>query len=581
MRQFFKFVFATVTGIFLFLIIIVVLLSVLSGKKEEISDNTVLRLDLNKRIVERQTDNLFAFIGSPFGDSEGATGLLELRRAIARAKADNKIKGILLRTYDVHIGAATLEELRNQLIDFKESGKFLVAYSDSYNEAGYYLSSIADQIFLPEQGLLEFDGLSAELMFFKKTLEKLELKPEIFKVGEFKSAVEPLIREDMSEENKLQMSSLLNSFHNHFLINIAAARGVNVSSLKNLSDSLLIQTAEDALTNKLITDVGYFSNVEDFLRARLNLPEKEKINYVGYSSLINGKYDSDRKEGKNRIAVIFANGSIEQGEGRVSSIGSETFSKEIRKAREDDDVKAIVLRINSPGGSALASDIIWNEVAKCEKPIIASMGDVAASGGYYIAMACDTIIANPTTVTGSIGVFGVYLQTKDFLNNKLGITVDRVKTSPYADLGSVTREMTTYERQVIQKQVDRIYEVFVNKAAEGRKISADEIKTVAEGRVWSGNQAKEIKLTDINGGLEDAIKLAASKAGIEDNFTTVYLPDIKIPFLRQMLLDMGSEDESVFLQKEFGQFYPYIRSLKEVEKLEGVQALMPYQLIFK
>ncbi|WP_028981644.1 signal peptide peptidase SppA [Sporocytophaga myxococcoides] len=582
MKQFFKIVFGTVIGIFLFLIICFGLILLASGKKEELKENSVLKLELNKRIVERETDNFFSQLNLPFGNAEGSIGLLELKKAIKNAKSDSNIKGIVIKTSSVEAGYASLEEIRKALLDFKSTGKFVIAYGDSYSEGAYFLASVADKIYLPEEGGLELNGLDVEIMFFKKLLDKLEIQPELFKVGEYKSASEPFIRENMSDENRKQLTELLDSFYKVYISNVAKSRKIEEAKLKEISDSMKVRKAQDALQYKLITDVGYFSDAEDFIRKKLLIQSKEKINYVGYNHYLSVfSEEEEENTSSNKVAVIYANGSIEDGQGTDNTIGGESLAKEIRKAREDDDVKAIVLRVNSPGGSALASDIIWNEVQLCKKPIIASMGDMAASGGYYISMACDTILAEPSTITGSIGVFGLFFQGQKFLNEKIGITSDRVKTGEYSDIGSFTRPVSGSERQIIQSEVDRIYESFTQKAAKGRKISVDQLKEVAKGRVWSGTQAKEIKLVDMFGGLDDAVDIASKKAKLGKDYKVVYLPEIKTALLKEVLLQMGDEDESALLKSEFGSLYPYLKKLKEVKSYEGIQARLPYEIQIK
>ncbi|GAL84225.1 protease IV [Sporocytophaga myxococcoides] len=582
MKQFFKIVFGTVIGIFLFLIICFGLILLASGKKEELKENTVLKLELNKRIVERETDNFLSQLNLPFGDTEGSIGLLELKKAIKNAKADSRIKGIVLKTSSVEAGYASLEEIRRALLDFKSTGKFLIAYGDSYSEGAYFLASVADKIYLPEEGGLELNGLEVEILFFKKLLDKLEIKPELFKVGEYKSASEPFIRENMSDENRKQLTELLDSFYKVYISDVAKSRKIEDAKLKEISDSMKVRKAQDALQYNLITDVGYFSEAEDFIRKKLLIQSKEKINYIGYNHyLYDIREDEEEKTSSNKIAVIYANGSIEDGQGTNNTIGGESLAREIRKAREDDKIKAIVLRVNSPGGSALASDIIWNEVQLCKKPIIASMGDMAASGGYYISMACDTILAEPSTITGSIGVFGLFFQGEKFLNEKIGITTDRVKTGQYSDIGSFTRPVSSSERQIIQSEVDRIYDSFTQKAAKGRKISVDKLREVAKGRVWSGTQAKELKLVDMFGGLDDAVDIAAEKAKLGKDYKIVYLPEIKTTLLKELLLQMGDEDEAALLKSEFGSLYPYLKKLKEVKSYEGIQARLPYEIQIK
>ncbi|HSZ24386.1 MAG TPA: signal peptide peptidase SppA [Cytophagaceae bacterium] len=585
MWSFIKNVFAIVIGLFVFTILsiigIVFLVLISSGEEETIKSQSVLKLKLNKEIVERESEKLFSE-GSllPAGS---VIGLLDLKEAIAEAKKDDKIKGIYLELSSIQSGFASLEEIRNSLLDFKRSGKFIVAYAESYTEGAYYIASVADKIFLPSSGSLEFNGLESEQLFFKGTLEKLDIKVEVFKVGSFKSAVEPFLLDKMSDSNRVQVKSFMNSIYDTYLTNVAMSRKLDVKKLKLISDSMLVRNAQDALAYGLITDLAYYDKVEEYIHSKTGQEKETKLKFISYSSLLNHK-EAEKNETENKVAVIIANGEIISGRGNDEIIGSETLALQIRKAREDKKVKAIVLRVNSPGGSALASDLIWNEVilTKGVKPIIASMSDVAASGGYYISMACDTIVAQPNTITGSIGVFGLLLNAEAFLKEKLGVTTDRVKTGEFSDVGSATRTMTNYERKIIQQEVEKIYEEFTSKAAQGRNMPQEELKRYAQGRVWSGSEALKIKLVDTLGGIDQAIKIAALKAKLED-YETVYWPEQKNIFWKQLLTGMsdGETDTESMLKKELGFVYPYLHSVKELNKLNGVQARMPFKLIIK
>ncbi len=585
MGQFIKFVFATVIGLFVFLTIIIfgfiALLSTSgSDNDKKTSDNSVLKLNIDKRISERESDDLFSeFKGALSNTDESSMGLLELRQSIKKAATDSKIKGIFLELHDIGNGFATVEELRNSLIEFKKSGKFIVAYAESYSEISYYLASAADRIFLPPSGDLEFNGINVEMMYFKGTLEKLGIQPEVFKVGQYKSAVEPFTNDKMSDANRTQIKSFIGSLYGYYLANVAKARNLNADSLKSISDNMLVRNADDALKYKLITNVGYFDEAAAFIKEKLHIALTEKLPMVSYDNyrkdLKDGKDDEDENK-STKVAVIFASGDIHQGKGEENSIGSESIAEEIRKARLDDKVKAIVLRVNSPGGSALASDIIWREVvlAKGVKPVVASMSDYAASGGYYIAMGCDAIVADPTTITGSIGVFGLLFNTDKFLKDKLGITTDRESTGKFSGIQTLTRELTQEEKDIIQKEVERIYSDFTAKAAKGRKMSVDSIHAVAQGRVWSAIEAKQIGLVDELGGLDDAIKLAAKKAGISA-YHTQYLPEQKNIIIKEFLNQFGDDEGA---NSELAKLYPYIKSIKNIQKLEGIQARMPYEL---
>ncbi len=589
MLGFFKTVFATIVGLALFfgifiIIGIAIIMSAMPEKKNEVSKNSILKLKLDSPITEREPDNFFSRF-QPFSGNESSMGLIELKEAIASAKVDSSIKGIFLEAPMVNAGFATLQELRTALEDFKTSKKFVVAYGEFYTEKGFYLASVADKIYLPPTGMMELNGLESQLLFLKGALEKLELKPEIYKVGEYKSAVEPLILDKMSEPSRRQTLSFLTSINNSYLMDIAKDRSVDLEVLKNISDSMLVKTAKDAMDSGLITNMEYYDGAEVFMKKKLNIKNDEKLNFISYSSYSGNLITSHQSKLKNdnsaQIAVIIANGEIMSGQGDDNTIGSETLCEQLRKARTDENIKAVVLRINSPGGSALASDVIWREVnmTKKAKPIIASMSDVAASGGYYIAMACDTIVAQTTTITGSIGVFGITFNAENFLKNKLGITTDRVTTGKFSDIGSVTRASTEVEKRMIQNEVERIYDDFTTKAAEGRHMSVSDLRNVASGRVWSGAEGKENGLVDVYGGLSDAIKLAAAKANITD-YETQYLPEQKNKYWNSILNQFGNEDEDALI-KQLGIFYPYLKSVKNVKKLEGVQARLPFEIDFK
>ncbi len=569
---------ATIIGLILFtflgLIILGVIVSAASSEKEvTLADNSILHLKLNRPIVERAVDDPFNEIKLLGG--EGSIGLVELKEAIEQAKNDDKIKGIYLESQFITAGFASLQEIRNALVDFKKSGKFILAYGEYFSEADYYLVSTADDISLNPQGLLEFNGLSTEIIFLKGMLDKLGIEPEIFKVGEFKSAIETFTRKDMSEENRLQVNSFLNSIYSVYIDNVAESRNMTVPQLVNISDSMLVRSTKDAATLKLVDRLAYLDEVHDDMKKRLDINEGDDLELVELS-----KYRKSYKKvntSSNRIAVIVATGNIVSGEGNDSSIGSDKFAKEIRKARKDEKVKAVVIRINSPGGSAIASDVMWREIVETSKikPVIASMSDVAASGGYYLAMGCDTIVAHPNTITGSIGIFSLLFNAQDFLNEKLGITTDVVNTGEFSDLYTVTRPLSDFEKSIIQKDVNERYEVFVSKAAAGRDMSVAQLKQVASGRVWSGLEAKENGLVDIMGGLDDAIVIAATKAGVADDYKVNYYPKQKNVF-EQIMSDLGQDVQTRYLKYSLGEMYPFVKQVKEIEQLKGVQAIMPY-----
>ncbi|MGV3585664.1 MAG: signal peptide peptidase SppA [Adhaeribacter sp.] len=581
MLQFFKYTLATLVGLFLFFFLMfLILLGIAAAAASEdevtVRKNSILELKLDREIDERGEDDPFEGMGLLGGFGNAKYGLDEIKASIRHAKTDNNIKGIYLSTEILSAGMATVEEIRNELLNFKKSGKFIVAYNDICSEKAYYLTSVADKQFLNPQGALEINGLSSEIMFFKGTLEKLDIQPEIFKVGEFKSAVEPFVLDKMSAPNRLQVTSFLNSLNDHYLQNVAKARGKSFADMKKISDSMLIHYPEDALKHGIITNVGYYDQAVDYMKQRTGLKKTDKLNVIELKSYRKVAKEED-KYSKNRIAVIYATGEIVNGEGGEDNIGGTKFAEEIRKARRDKNVKAIVLRINSPGGSAMASDVIWREItlAKKEKPVIASMSDVAASGGYYIAMAADTIVAYPNTITGSIGVFGILANLEGFLDNKLGITVDRVKTGRFSDMPTITRQLNPAERQIIQHGVERIYDDFTSKAAAGRNMPVAQLRNLAGGRVWSGIEAKERGLVDVLGGLDKAIEIAAKRAGIEKEYTLKKQPHQKT-FLETFMSGMETSARTHFLKAELGEMYPYYEKAKKMQQLQGIQVRMPY-----
>jgi protease-4 len=591
MRQFFKFVLATVVGLVLFSVLGFVLLAGLaaavgSSGDKSVASNSVLELKFDKPISERkQSADLLSSNGSTLG-------LVGIKDVIRRAKMDDDIKGILLNLELVQGGMASLEEVRDALLDFKRSGKFIVAYHEVSSEKSYYLSSVADEIYLHPQGTLEFNGLSSEVMFYKRLFDKAGIEPYIFRVGSFKSAVEPFFRENFSDSARYQTVAYLNSLNNHMLAQVAESRKIPAPRLKVISDSMLVHNAKDALRLHLVTKLGYFDEVQDYMRGKLGVKADKKPSVVSLSDYQDAD-KADEKEGNtsgNHIAVIYAEGDIVTGRGSDDNIGSDKFAEAIRKARLDDKVKAVVLRINSPGGSSLASDIIYREVllTKKVKPIIASMSDVAASGGYYIAMACDTIVAHPNTITGSIGVFGVLPNIQPLLADKLGITVDRVTTGKFSDLPTITRALSPYEKQQLQLEVNDIYADFTSKAALGRHMPVERLRRIASGRVWSGSEGKQIGLVDVLGSYEDALKIAAARAHIKaDDYQVERLPRQKSSVEKFFGRFTGGDDddqaaaEARLLQAKLGPLYPAVRQYQQLMQMRGVQARLPYELEIK
>ena len=586
MKDFFKFVFASMIGFILsffvaFLLLIAIIGALVSSAGNEgkvsIASNSVLHVSLDYPITERTDKNPFAELDLFGLESKKTLGLNEILANINEAKTDDRIKGIYLDVSSLSAGMATIEEVRNALIDFKKSGKFIIAYSEVYSQGAYYLSSIADKIYLNPEGMIDFRGLSSEIMFFKGALEKLDIEAQIIKVGTYKSAVEPFILDKMSEPNKQQVSSFLGSMYDHLLSEISKSRKISKESLFSIADSAKIRAPKDALTYKMVDGLKYKDEVLDELKKLTKVDKKKDIESVSLEDYTANE-EIKEESSKNRIAVIYANGEIISGEGDDETIGSERISRAIRKARTDDKVKAIVLRINSPGGSALASDVIWREtvLAKKIKPVIVSMGDVAASGGYYIACAADSIFAQPNTITGSIGVFGIIPNMQNFFKNKLGITFDGVKTGKFADLGSISRPLTEGEKMIIQLEVNKVYDTFTKKVADGRKKDQNYINSIGQGRVWSGTEALNIGLVDRLGDINDAITSAAKKAKLKDYKIVDYPAQID-PFTA--LFDKsGDQVKAYFVKRELGDNFMYYEQMKSALNLSGVQARVPYNI---
>ncbi len=589
--QFLKFMLATVFGIFLFCVLAVLFLVGVASvadsaadKGTTIEENSWLRLNLNVPIAEMGEENPFEELGLPIGEDQEKLGVTEILAALKAAKTDDQIKGLYINVAMPQTGAAVLYEIRNAIIDFKESKKPVYAYSEYYTEGAYFLASVADSIWVNPAGGIEFNGLSVEKTYLKTMFEKIGVQPEIFKVGDFKSAVEPFFRTDMSEEDRLQTATYLNSLYNLYLQEIATSRKIAVDSLRTYANKMLVQNVGDAVKYGLVSDTLYADQVHAAMRRVTNQTDKQKIKLTGIKNYLKSSLaQKQTKTKKDKIAVIVAEGNIVTGKGNDESIGSDKFAEEIRKARKDENIKAIVLRINSPGGSALASDVMWREVmlAKKEKPVIASMSNVAASGGYYMAMACDTIVAQPNTITGSIGVFGVLFNAQNLLNDKLGLTFDRVNTGDYAAIGMPTKAISDAERQVIQRGVEDIYKDFTSKAAQGRRMNVDSLRKVASGRVWTGADAQRIGLVDVLGGLDRAISIAAQSANLQEGeYSIKWLPRQK-KFLDKLLETTQNDIRTTQLKAELGVLYPYYQLLKNVSSYEGVQARLPFELVIK
>jgi len=583
MKQFFKFMFASMLGtLVLFVIVTLIAIGIVAGvvamashEEVAISKNTLLLARFNKEIADRGSKSKVVM---GFSGPERTTGLNDILENLEKAAKDENIAGIYLDLSDIPSGISTIEEIRNGLLSFKKSGKFIWAYGEMLSQKSYYLATAADKIFLNPQGALEFKGIASEMIFIKGLIEKLDVKMQIIRHGKFKAATEPLFLDKMSPENRKQVTKLIADIWKNMVEGISEERKIGEIALNNIADSLKIETAQDALKYKLVDQLVYKDELMDEMKKKLALDAKKKIQFVAMDKYSDVVVKKKAENPKHKLAVIYASGSIGSGEGDDQSIGSERISKAIRKAREDEKVKAIVFRINSGGGSALASDVIWREIdlARQVKPVVASFGDVAASGGYYIACAATKIIADPTTITGSIGVFGVIPNFQGLFSNKLGITFDRAMTNKNSDYIPVTKPLSTYQTQLLQREVDHIYEVFTGKVAAGRKLKLSTVDSIGQGRIWSGNDAKTLGLIDDFGGLTKAIEMAAALANTTD-YRIVSLPEQK-EWFEELIDQISGNDPSSSLKQALGENYEYFRYLKEIGEMKGVQARLPFQI---
>jgi protease-4 len=557
-----------------FFLFIAVVGALASREKETIASKTVLTIDLGQHFAEKENKSPLAVVSGE-GD---IPGLYDVVRMIHAAKDDSHIAGIYLTANENGNGFAASEEIRNALIDFKKSRKFIIAHGDIMTQKAYYVANVADKIYLNPAGSLDWKGFSVQLLFFKNTLDRLKIQPQIFYAGKFKSATEPFRTDKMTAENRLQTSEWLGDLYTQFLVKTSEVRKIDTATLHALANTSQIHNAQDAVNNKLVDGVKYDDEVKDEIKQRLGLGKYDKMHLAGLSKYKDAK--NFHQSGSSRIALIYAEGNIVDGDGSKDEIGGDSFVALIRKMRLDKNIKAIVFRINSGGGSALASEKIWRELAlaKKDKPVVVSFGDVAASGGYYIATAADSIFAQPNTITGSIGVFGLIPNMQGFFNDKLGVTFDAVKTSPSADGPNTFRPMTEAEKQMAQREVDRIYLQFKQRVAEGRKKDIVYIDSIAQGRVWSGIKGLQLGLVDRIGSLNDAIACAARMAKL-DTYRLRELP-ASGSWLDE-ILDRKTKDPEVMLKAKIGERnYQVYRELLELNQLCGkTQARLPFQFI--
>jgi protease-4 len=581
MRSFFKIFLASFLALLVFsLIAFFLMLGAISGIASKDKANTgskaILVIDLNKLYPEIGIKNpLHGFSGEEKYD---VPTLYNVTRLINKAKTDSAVKGIYIKCGSNSNGFGASDEIRNALADFKTSKKFVYAYADVITQRAYHVANIADRIYCNPKGGVDWRGFAVQLAFLKGTLQKLEIEPQIFYAGKFKSATEPFRETQMTEANRLQTTELLYDLYNNFLLTTAASRKIDTATLKRYADQNLIQYASDAFRYKLIDGLKYDDEVQDELRKKLNIDKDEKVNFVSVDKYADAV--DFRQKGSNKIAVIYAAGDIVDGKGANGQIGGDTYRSLIRKVRLDKTVAAIVLRINSGGGSALASENIWREIvlARKDKPVVISFGDVAASGGYYMACHSDSIFAQPNTITGSIGVFSLIPNMENFFNNKLGVTFDGVKTSENADALTVTKPLSPVQRQYIQNQVDTIYFDFKTRVSEGRKKSMEYVDSIGQGRVWSGTRALHLGLVDRIGGLNDAIASAAKLAKIKEYKLREY-PDP--PSIFDLYFgDLEQNAKNSAIEKELGpDGLKTYGALRKVKQLLGItQARMPFDL---
>jgi len=593
--------------ILIFIISIAGLIASASGDYDhsaKVNDNSILEISFEEPIIDRGKRRDFDFDFGGFGGG-GSMGLDHFIEDLKKAARDERIKGVYLNLSSIAASPSTLEDIRSAIANFRaESGKWVVAYSEELSQSAYYVASAADEVYVYPEGMLEWKGLFTELAFFSQMLEKLDVDVQVIRGpnNKYKSAVEPFMYDQMSDANREQIKTFLNTIWMEMVDDVAISRNLSPETLNMLADSLVSFNAREAAAAGLIDGVKYEDEITALLKEKSGITADANLELVALADYRDTRVprrkdsakeveqepaESDTASAIGKVAVVYAIGSIESGEGDDETIGSDRIAKALRNAREDENVKAVVLRVNSPGGSALASDVIWREtqlIKQAGKPFVVSMGDLAASGGYYISCGADKIFANPTTLTGSIGVFGIIPVTGDMFRNKLGITFDEVTTNAHSDVLSTTEAMDDFELGVMENMITEIYDHFIGLVAEGRGMSVADVDSIAQGRVWAGKDALEIGLVDELGDLNDAIKAAAAMAGLPEDCSILDLPEMEDPF-EEILKEIASgEVTAAALESRISEKLPYLSTLREVEKLsrsKGVQARMPFVIEFK
>lgn len=589
MKQFFKYVFASSIGVILGLIVLFFLFLGIAGilssslnldgkDKFELTQKSYLHLDLNKGIIDQGQGSDLKF---PHFFNPGNLGLNVILKSIEEAKEDSLIQGIYLESGFAGGGHASAEEIRNALLDFKSSGKWVVAYAEIFSQKGYYIATAADELYMFPKGAMEWKGLGRRMSFFKGFFDKTGIEMQVIRGSnnKFKSAVEPFLASEISAANREQVSAYQRALWTKILKGVSDSRGITISELNELAESLELSTPEVAVGKKMIDQLAYEDEVIDILKAKMQLEDGDKLPAVGLGKYAKRKKNSFKDLDKDKIAVLYAQGEITSGKANDNmSIASETIIKEIRKIAKNDKIKAVVLRVNSPGGSALASEAIWREleILNNKKPLVVSMGNVAASGGYYISAGADYIIAQPNTITGSIGVFGTIPNIGTFMTDHFGITYSEVQTNGHATMGSITKRLSDEEYLIIQREVDRIYDVFTSRVADGREMTQTDVDNIGQGRVWAGSDALSLGLIDQLGGLEDAIKKAAELAELEDYIKTEY-PKIKDPMEQLLQEFLGKTEEKVFaaVVGDNAELKELLR-IKKLAQRKGVWAQVPF-----
>ncbi len=591
MGQFFKFLFASCLGVILAILVITGISIAIFGnlanqanQPKTVKSNTVLYLDFDQTIPDR-TNNVQPTTFKL--NEEKILGLQDMLRTIENAKNDKNIKGIFLESDWIPAGFASASALRQALADFKEEGKFIVSYAKFYTQGAYFVATAADKIYLNPNGLVDFRGFSADIAFYKDMLDKIGVKMEVFYAGKFKSATEPFRRNDMSEENKIQVREFLEDRYNNYLIDVSAARKMTVAELKAAADSFAGGEPSTALSSGLIDGIVHRDEVLSEIKDLVGFEEEDNLRFITLTEYNRSNPPKTNYKSSNKIAVVYAEGTIVDGEGDLGTTGDAKYTRIIRKIRKDEKVKAVVLRVNSPGGSAMASEAIWRELQLVKEkniPVIVSMGDYAASGGYYIAAPGDVIVAEPNTLTGSIGVFSLFPNVAELMNEKLGITFDTVQTGKMSTAFLPYFDLSERERRYLQNRTDSLYAQFLRRVSDGRNMPVEEVNEIAQGRVWTGTKAKEIGLVDELGGLEKALEVAAEEAGLNDYRITEY-PRVKDP-LQQLLEElMNGKKEIVsaksMMKEELGEWYPYYELLTDVRDTKGPQMRLPFVVPFR